>query len=103
MSLLRINPLCAADLDAIWDFISQDDSNAADAFIVRLWKNFELLAENPRIGRKQDDLSEGARSSPEGNYIIYYTLLDDGAEILRVLHGAMDQRKAFRKRKQPRK
>lgn len=30
------------------------------------------------------------RSSPVGNYLIFYRPLPDGIEILRVLHGARD-------------
>jgi toxin ParE1/3/4 len=53
------------------------------------------LIEQPRIGRKRDDLKPGMRSLTEGNYIIYYHLMQDGVKVLRVLHAAQDAQRAF--------
>jgi plasmid stabilization system protein ParE len=35
------------------------------------------------------------RSLTEGNYTIYYHLLPDGVEVLRVLHTSQDAKRAF--------
>lgn len=95
---LRINALAAEDMDDIWTYIGRDDTAAADGFLLRLWAVFELLTNNPGMGRKREELRKGLRAIPEGAYVIYYRAIPGGVEILRVLHGARDQRKALKKK-----
>jgi len=47
------------------------------------------------MGRTRDELVPGLRSLPFGRYVIFYRALDDGSEIVRVLHGARDLRRAL--------
>ena len=56
-----------------------------------------MIAENPEIGQKRDELAEGLRSFPVGHHIAYY--LERGDEILvaRILHPAMDREKAMKR------
>lgn len=51
---------------------------------------FLLLAQNPEMGRTRDELKEDLRSFAVGNYIIFYQSLQEGIQVVRVLHGAMD-------------
>lgn len=44
----------------------------------------------PGIGRRRDDLAPGLRSISYANYLIFYRPIDDGIEIVRVLHGSRD-------------
>jgi len=46
------------------------------------------------MGRTRDELVPRLRSLPFGRCVIFYRALDDGAEIVRVLHGARDLRRA---------
>ena len=50
----------------------------------------DTLAENPSLGRSRPELGRNIRSFPAGSYVIFYRAIDDGIEIVRVLHGAMD-------------
>lgn len=52
-------------------------------------------AERPESFPARDDVREGLRSARHGRYLIFF--LDAGAEvqIVRVLHGARDLRRAF--------
>jgi len=50
----------------------------------------ELLSEQPGVGRDRSDVLSGLRGFPVGNYVIFYQPVDDGIEIVRVLHGARD-------------
>ena len=78
------------DLDEIADYISRDNSAAAG----RLLKEFEAicsrLAEYPKLGAARPELHADARSFTAGNYVLFYRELDDGIELLRVLHAARD-------------
>jgi toxin ParE1/3/4 len=48
------------------------------------------LADFPQIGTRRDELKAGLRSQPVGNYLIFYFPLEDGIDIVRVLHGSRD-------------
>ena len=47
-----------------------------------------LLGENPRLGPARDDIAPGLRYLPVGRYLILYRIVDDGIEVVRVVHGA---------------
>ncbi len=42
------------------------------------------------MGRTRDDLSPGLRSLSFGRYVIFYLPVDDGIDVVRVLHSARD-------------
>jgi len=42
------------------------------------------------MGRARDELASGVRSFPFGRYVVFYAPLDDGIDIVRVLHGSRD-------------
>ena len=55
-----------------------------------------MLAGMPDTGRVRQDVAHGVRSFPIGSYIIYYRRAPRGKiQILRVIHGRRDQRKAW--------
>jgi toxin ParE1/3/4 len=86
-----------ADLVQIWFYIARDNSTAADRLLDRIAKSLELLATQPRSGQEWNELSPGIRRFAVGNYVILYRPLDDGIQVVRVLHGARDIFAAFHK------
>jgi toxin ParE1/3/4 len=78
------------DLDDIWDYIAEDNPEAADRWIDQLAERFLLLGEHPRVGRLRPELAEHLRSFPVGRYIIFYRARTDSVDIVRVLHGSRD-------------
>jgi len=42
------------------------------------------------MGRKVEELAPNLRSFPIGSYLIFYRPVEDGIELIRVLHGARD-------------
>jgi len=42
------------------------------------------------MGRVRDELEAGLRSFPLGAYVIFYAAIENGIEVLRVLHSAHD-------------
>ena len=83
-------PLAEADILEIWDYIADDSLAAADRWVDRLDVQFRLLAAQPMMGRARDELAPGVRSFPFGRYVVFYVPLDDGIDVVRVLHGARD-------------
>jgi toxin ParE1/3/4 len=78
------------DLDSIWSFIAADNQSAADKQVARIVEIFEMLMQNPRAGRERPELQRHLRSFPVGGYVVFYTPLPDGIEIVRVMNGRQD-------------
>jgi toxin ParE1/3/4 len=83
-------------LEGIHHFIARDSPSRADRFGDRLEAVCQDLADMPGMGRVWPDLGGGMRRFLFGDYLIYYRPSADGVEILRVLHGARDIRRALR-------
>ena len=95
MSQLRISPRASEDLVDIWSYIADDSEAHADAFIDKIHETMKLLARQPRLGRRRDELAPGIQSFPVGRYVIFYRVAKSAAEIVRVLHGARDIENIF--------
>jgi len=83
------------DLIEVWGYIAKDDPLAADRQLDRIDAACDMLAENPQAGPRREDLARGLRFYPVGNYLIFYTVADDGIIVVRVLHGARDYPREF--------
>jgi toxin ParE1/3/4 len=90
MARVTRRPLAAADILDIWDHIAEDSLAQADRWVDKLDEKFKLLATQPLIGRARDQLAADLRSFPFGRYVIFYTPIDDGIDVVRVLHSARD-------------
>jgi len=51
---------------------------------------FELIAENPKLGRAQDHIRLGLRCHDHKSHTVYYINTDRGILIVRVLHEKQD-------------
>ena len=47
------------------------------------------------MGRARDELAADLRSFPFGRYVIFYEPIEDGIDVVRVLHSARDIDVAF--------
>lgn len=93
------SPLAELDLLEIWFFIAEDSPDAADRFLDMLASKCETLADAPKIGRVREDLAPGLRSFPVKRYMIYYRIMDEDIEVVRVLSAYRDAEAIFRRRK----
>jgi len=92
---LRISPRASEDLIEIWSFIADDSLTNADSFIDELHETIQLLGRQPGLGRQREDLAVGIQSLPFRRYIIFYRVVPNSVEIVRVLHGARDVENLF--------
>ena len=90
MARILRRPQASEDIAEIWDHIADDDLAAADRWLDRLDKQLRLLATQPLMGRARDELAEGVRSFPMGRYVAFYMPVDEGIDVIRVLHSARD-------------
>ena len=87
----RLSTLAEQDLEEIWSYVAKDASaTTADRLIDAIFDRFELLTEQPRMGRNRPEFGEGVRSFVVESYVIYYRQERD-ILIARVLHGSRDQ------------
>ena len=64
MVTVVVRPKARIDLAEIWDFIACESDIQADTFIDRMTDKLRLLARQPELGRKRDDLMPSLRSFP---------------------------------------
>ena len=95
MAFVHRSSRAEIDLLEIWSHIANDDPPAADRQLDRIADACETLAKNPKVGPAREDLARGLRFYPVGTYLIFYTAVEDGIIVARVLHGARDYRFEF--------
>jgi toxin ParE1/3/4 len=91
----RLSPLAERDLEEIWSYVAEDASPAtADRLIDAIINRFDVLVEQPQMGRLRPEFGDGVRSFAVESHVIYYGL-DGDVLIARVLHGRRDQAAAW--------
>ena len=79
------------DVLDLWEYIdARSGTDRANAQIWQIEHVVITLANHPSMGRSRKDLYPNLRSHPSGRYVIFYLPLDDGIELVRVLHGSRD-------------
>ena len=79
------------DLDHIWDYIAQDNLDAADRWVGKLFDSFQTIANTPGKGHSRKDLTTlPVLFWPIESYLILYRVQNEQVEIIAVTHGARD-------------
>jgi len=92
---IRISASAAEDFKDIWDYVAQHNETAAGKLIKEINRKLILLRDSPLIGREQDKYLVGLKSFIVKDYYIFYLPLDDGIDVLRVLHSSRDIESIF--------
>lgn len=96
MAQILLTPLATEDLQEIWVYLAENAGNeTANKFLLAVKKKCETVAEFPEMGRVRHEYLLNLRSFPFGNYIIFYLPLDDGIEVLRIVHSSRDIQQVF--------
>lgn len=91
MSQLRLTPKARVDLDAIWHYtVKHWGIEQAEAYLLSLGETMKLLANQPGLGRRIDDIREGYFKFPAASHIFIFRLQPNIVEIVRILHKNMD-------------
>lgn len=90
MSQFRISTQAARDIENIWKYVAQNNPKAADKLFDTLRTTFPKLAKFPQMGKERPELAAYLRSFPVKSYLIFYRPMDEGIEIVRILHGSQD-------------
>jgi toxin ParE1/3/4 len=97
MARIDRRPRARQDLVEIWRYIAGESGEPrADRYLRRLNDVVSYLAQQPLMGRKRPEiLEEGIRSFPAESHVIFYIALQDGIELVRVIHGSQDLETAW--------
>ncbi len=96
MASYILSPCVESQLEEIWNFIAEDNPEAAEKVITAIEETFQALAENPGLGRPKKMKSLRLRnlrfrSVPRfENYLVFYQEIATGIEVFRVYHAARD-------------
>jgi len=87
----RLRPKARSDIDAIWDYTVQSwGVQQALHYLNRLRDVCTELADNPELGKCRDELYKGLRVYPSGKHLVFYLIIENGIDVVRILHGSMD-------------
>ncbi len=90
MSRYVINVLASQDLNEIADYFAEINIETGEQFFKAFnWKCQQLVT-FPNSGKSYTAIRFGLRGLSLEGYIIFYRILDDGIEILRVVSGRRD-------------
>ncbi|MCY7337593.1 MAG: type II toxin-antitoxin system RelE/ParE family toxin [Chamaesiphon sp.] len=90
MSRYVINVLASRDLNEIADYFAENSLAAGDIFFSSFNSKCQQLIKFPNSGKSYASIRPYLRGLSLEGYIIFYRILDDGIEILRVVSGRRD-------------
>ena len=96
MKRFILTPRARQDVNDIWDYIANDNIEAADRVLDALDNAMFKLAKNPGIGHRRDELADKRhRFLLVYSYLIVYRHETKPVQIIRVLHAARDVQSIF--------
>lgn len=90
---VRLLRAAEEDLTDILEYISADNTTAAEETLDRIEKDLQLLTRQPHLGRIPDEeelVRMGYRVLVVLDYRIFYTLEERTILVHRIIHGARD-------------
>lgn len=90
MSRYVINVLASQDLNEIADYFADNSLEAGERFFRAFNRKCQQLVAFPNSGKSYAAIRPGLRGLSLEGYIIFYRILDDGIEILRIVSGRRD-------------
>ena len=95
MRYLRITVAASRDLEAISAYFLEKSVDAGDRFVQTFNQKCQHLARFPYIGKSYARLRPGLRGILLMDYIVFYQVVEDNVEILRVVSGYRDLKDIF--------
>ena len=90
MAKVFITRQAEVDLSEIWNYIAQDNPDAASRQLREIAASCERLAAYPGISQARREIRDGVRTWPVGAYLVMHRQIEGGVEIVRVVHGARE-------------
>ena len=97
MKRFVVTPRARRDINEIWDYIADDNIEAAGRVLDALDRAMIRLAKNPGIGHLREDLADKRhRFLLVYSYLIVYRPETKPLQIIRILHAARDLQSILR-------
>jgi toxin ParE1/3/4 len=97
MANLTWAPRARRDIVAFWNYYARRNPDAADRLLDEIERVARLLADNPMMGVARNELGPGVRTFVAARiFVMAYRVLDDGVDVLAVVHHARDVRRLLR-------
>jgi toxin ParE1/3/4 len=91
MVAYSLSSKAAADLDGIYEYtILNFGFKKAQTYLLGLQECFQVLSENPKLGRSAEQLAPELRRYEHQSHVIFYMPKRKGVLIVRVLHESMN-------------
>lgn len=87
---VELSSFVEGDLEAIADYIAQDNPRRAVSFIAEIRARFRAVGREPLIYRLRPEIGEDARMALSGNYVILFRVAGPAVRIERVVYGGRD-------------
>jgi len=78
------------DLDAIADYIAQDNPTRAVSFLQEIGAQIYTVGQNPLLYQLRPEIGEDARMAIVGRYAILFRVIGEAVRIERVVYGGRD-------------
>jgi toxin ParE1/3/4 len=86
-----ISKKAIADLEEIWLYTVEKWSvEQADRYYQLIFDEINYLCKNARAGKSMEHVRKGYRASKVKSHLIFYRVLYDMIEVIRILHEQMD-------------
>jgi addiction module RelE/StbE family toxin len=92
---IRWMPLAEQDLEAAYEYVRQDNENAAKQLVARIFSAVGMLTRYPLAGREGRVQGTRELAIARTPYVVAYRIRQDEIQILTVLHGAQRWPTAF--------
>ena len=86
-----ISKKAVSDLEEIWLYTVESWSvEQADRYYNLIFDEVNYICKNPNAGKSNEHIRKGYRASKVKFHLIFYRVLNDTIEIIRILHERMD-------------
>ena len=79
------------DLEDVFEYgLKEFGLDQAVEYVASFDALFELISQNPELGRTRNEIKEGLRSLVKESHVVFYRVTDSQIRIVRILHGSRD-------------
>ena len=85
------SPEALSDLDQIWDYYEHvAERNTAEKIVRQIGNVIATIEDHPFAGRARDELRLGLRSLAATPHVVFYRVMNNVPEIIRILDSRRD-------------
>jgi len=93
--LIELSPYIESDLEAIAEWIAQDNPTRAVSFVREIREEFRKIGQSPLLYQLRSDIGEDARLAVVGRYVLLFRILGEVVRVERVVFGGRDLPRLF--------